>query len=376
MYAAPSGTFHDYATTTPPQPVADHSLATDLRVFTSSPNSLTMYEQENVDLPCSLPSTSSDGLNDLGSLDDFDLKPQFECNSDNLLKFKLDSLTSVLDVGNRGDPVWSPTEAGLLKMEDVFQVDKSDVIQGPTLAALNNDDSFSVFDDMSMMGNDLDQLGMLMNSSCWKSSPASSVFNFPIAVSPTKSTTCTITSTSLQTVDTVAVQELCKVNPPIFSVTAKVSCMPMPQKTVSAKVLPPAPPCGIPLSPLVDSKSHLQQLLRQPLSDPDKIPSVVSNIKVENVEPTVEVQKKSIKRSLSPRSSSDTHTKIIDRKWEEIKQFIYNDEAPTFNTTPHPIKKVKLEPPDGKWLLIFDKQYKYTWNSALHLNYILTSPKY
>ena len=132
----------------------DHCLQSDLRhIYPSSPNSLTLYENnDQLESARSLTSSASDGLGDVAQLEDLD------CNNESL-KLDLDSLLcpSFEDNYVRGDTVWSPTEPSLLKMEDVFQVDKSDVIQGPTLAQLNGEDSLSVLDDIvTLLGNDYD----------------------------------------------------------------------------------------------------------------------------------------------------------------------------------------------------------------------------
>ena len=303
MFAPTTSLFHhDYASPAAAQPVADHSLAQDLRLFTSSPNSLTMYEQEQLDLPSSLPSTCSDNFTEVGSLDDFDLKPQFECNTNNFLKLDLEALNSSFDVVNRGDPVWSPTEVGLLKMEDVFQVDKREVIQGPTLAALNADDSFSIYDDMSIMSADLEQTGGLANA--WKPVVTSSVFTFPTSVCQTAAhtTTCTITSPTQQVpAICTSSSDLCKVSAAPYTVTAKFSLLPenVPQKTVASPTIATPPQCAAttaapPASFEQDSKSSLQQLLMQSRPASEKVLEVAPPVCIKQ-EPVVAEPEKEVR---------------------------------------------------------------------------------
>ncbi len=392
-----------------------------------SPNSLTMYEQDQGGLHTS--SISSCGGDDplspqLDTIDaTFDLKPQFECNDDSLLKIDLASLNSSLGDMSSVDSTWSAVpEPGVLKMEDVFQEEKSPaIIQGPTLAALN----FESFETTSSTGfmediesglvgagqavtsqpNGLQTLQQQqqqnailqarslapptpeekksVNKQKWNTTSLLSAFLTRPSLhsfssgsgSGSSKATCTVSS------PTACDEKIFSENNPSdgrvecklsrggaeqFKVAGSFSLVPEVTTTVaSQKVIIPKGavavnngavqntnlPLMVVSNDLIETKSALADLLTQPTTQ--LCPLVPVSVKTELfpagsscqvqpiLTPLTPVQtvakpgaKPGAKRSNSPNndSSSNSSGGSMDRKWEEIKQFIYNDEMPNFPT--------------------------------------------
>lgn len=308
MVSPQTSLFHNYASVNCSAGfggvVGDHCLQSDLRhLYSSSPN-LTMYETELADSSRSLTGSTSDSLGDIAQLEDLD------CNSESL-KLDLDSLcpSFVEDSYIRGDAVWSPTEPSLLKMEDVFQVDKNDVIQGPTLAQLNSTDSIALLDDIALLlGNDLDpQKGFP-----WV--PTSQALG--MSTPRLHQRTCTVTSPSgMSGIESPPQPPLQPKQEPPFHISAKFSVY-APSPTASAPAVTSAiTPTQMKLSP--SSVSNKKPLLQEYLSAPSYMPSLS-----QPSQPLKTTQMPTIKQEPMDYES----TQSMDRKWEEIKQFIDDDE--------------------------------------------------
>ena len=136
MFTEQNCDFHNYASTLKTVPIInDHSLQTDLRTLSSSPNSLSIYDQE-------LPPTATCGAacDSFVNLDDFDLKPQMECSD--LFK-SLNGVDLFAEGQSRGDQAWSLDENIEQLLEDTSRTDQR------TLAALN----FPEIDDLGNIEN-------------------------------------------------------------------------------------------------------------------------------------------------------------------------------------------------------------------------------
>jgi len=143
----------------------DHSLANSDNyhvLYGTSPSQQSLYELDSVPLTCSFGDSQKDVLS--SSLDDFDLKPQFEYSCVDMLRVEVGNETTMSQSDlttqcNQDD--WSPEmplapHANQVKMEEAFQVEQSHTPAGPTLAELNAEDSSSIFGDIEqIIGKDL-----------------------------------------------------------------------------------------------------------------------------------------------------------------------------------------------------------------------------
>ena len=340
-----------------------------------SPNSLTMYEYDQSGLHGSISSCGGD--DPLSPSLDFDLKPQFECNDDSLFKLDLAYLNS--SFGNVSD-----ADQAMFKMEDVFQEEKSrDIIQGPTLAALNFENSVTMPDflesdvENGMMGtvpplvvqpyptSQQEQQNVqqpLIHNKQWNSTSLPIAFltrpalrSFSSQTTPTKPT-CTVSSPT-----SAAAQAIKNESPNAFEVTGRFSLVPNtptisghPERNISQSTTVTSNNTN-----LVESKSALADLLTQNIT-PMATGSAAAPVQVKTevvydqpacqhsaaVLTELKPVKKGVKRSISPDDTSNTSVTSVERKWEEIKQFIHDDEAPTFPTTSNEplMKKIKTEP--------------------------------
>ena len=337
-----------------------------------SPNSLTMYEHDQSGVHGSLSSCGGD--DPVSPALDFDLKPQFECNDDSLFKIDLACLNS--SFGTVSD-----AEQAMFKMEDVFQEEKSrDIIQGPTLAALNFENSVTM---PGFLENDVESpfVGAvpplvqsypasqqqeqqnvhlaLTDNKQWSSTSLPIAFltrpalrSFSSQSTPTKPT-CTVSSPTSAAAQAIKIE-----NPNAFEVTGRFSLVPnSPSISRQAERNISQPNAATSKNNnMVESKSALADLLTQNVSPMAVAPVQVKTEVVfdhqqacQHSTPTLtelKPVKKGVKRSISPDDNSNTSATSVDRKWEEIKQFIHDDEAPTFPTTSGEplIKKIKTEP--------------------------------
>ena len=391
--------FHDYAAN---PSVSEHSLQTDIR-YTLSPNSLTMYEGDGELLSASFGSMCSDtSIFDTGQSEEFDLKPQFECSETSLMNLNID-LTSYeemrADVGRR-DPVWSPVETGVLKMEDIFQLDQKDAVYSPTLAELNFDDSLSVFDDIEtiLQKDDRAQPATVKCPAPWlvgrgKLEPSNTPPKITFAGNTTaaKFTTCTITSPTmtapLDLTTTCQDSATHQVAPIMYAVTGKFSlfqetntgppltaiktepqasppiCLPKLPAVVPTPVNPPLPKEVVPIEivpiPLNEKKSSLQQLLTETTLPVIKTEPETADIPTPPVGATW--GSKGVKRGLIPEGDVNTSGKSMEEKWEEIKQFIHDHSNEELDSDQ---KSVELEEPVRRKRVKSESQGK-TFNVTL-----------
>ncbi|XP_013385006.1 CREB3 regulatory factor isoform X2 [Lingula anatina] len=279
--------------------------------FASSPNSLHMYDQERCDMQNTLsPCRAMLNYDTAYRFDDvFDLKPEFE-NGDNNLGAMLEDLPMTEDMDEDSLCKWTTNNAGLLKMEDVFQVDKNDVIQGPTLAALNSpsaDDQGEMFEStlenlikvegekMACNPMQRSQVGTLKLANTASRSSDNYCPNFPATVE--KPTGQKTQSSHVSGTD--------------FTYSGVFSIYGDGGNCVAA---------GNDRD--IDSKSSLHQLLTRGTHNLDQ-KNTKSNISTEKrKQPSGEIPVKCVDNNM-------------ERKWEEIKQFIDEDVV------------VKEEPLDG-----------------------------
>lgn len=299
--------FPDY---TPLTIVPDHSLPSELPMGTFSPNSLLMYEQ-----PCDLfgvqGSGACSGINmaTFASVGDtFDLNPVLEQSND--LSFVDDDI---------GASSWS-AKADLVKAEDAF-VDKKGIMQGPTLAALNDDPSVPsvsampwiddietlIKSDMSYMSSDCHMTqNAYLNDQCEREAiTATAAFFKPPQPKPP---TCTVTNMS----------------PSAFPTPDNHLPVPPTQPGSLAKSFPTArtlkPSATVTCdNSNFDSKSSLTQLLSVKKERDETLP-IVMPAQLATQCPLL--QRWGVKRSLLP-SGDSSHS--MDMKWEEIKQFIHDE---------------------------------------------------
>ena len=336
----------------------DHCLQSDLRhIYPSSPNSLTLYEQDHLDTARSLTSSASDSLGDIAQLEDL------ECNNESL-KLDLESIyPSFAENYARGDSVWSPTEPSILKMEDCFQVDKSDVNQGPTLAQLNGEDSISLLDDIvTLLGNDLDpQKGFMWGAqnlhnfvqnpmmqqqlrSYTISSPSMLATSQPASSPPLPSPP--MPSPPVQTPGGMSHLQRAQApplsqqqpHPPIkqepYQISAKFSVFSPSQTTAvtspsSMCTQSPLPniPTMSPTSPPV-RPAQKKQSLQEYLEAPPYTPSILANRPSVKPDPTA-TPLPVVKQE--PMDFENLSNQSMDRKWEEIRQFIDEGEKSRLN---------------------------------------------
>ena len=337
-----------------------------------SPNSLTMYEHDQSGLHGSLSSCGSD--DPLSPSLDFDLKPQFECNDDSLFKLDLACLNS--SFGNVPD-----ADQAMFKMEDVFQEEKGHDV-GPTLAALNFENSVTT---PGFLENDVESgfmngapslllqpytTGQQEQQNIQQPQPDPKQWNpsslitallarpslrsFNSQSNPTKPT-CTVSSPTNANSQMIKNE---KNDANAFEVTGHFSLVPDTPATTGQTERSVSKTS----TSMIESKSALANLLTQTMT-PMGVGGAAAPVQVKTEEMFDHPQacqhstttlteltpmKKGTKRSISPDDNSSNSVASVDRKWEEIKQFIHDDEAPTFPTSAEPlIKKIKTEP-EGK----------------------------
>lgn len=338
-----------------------------------SPNSLTMYEHDHSGQHGSISSCGGDDA--LSPSLDFDLKPQFEYNDDSLFKLDLASLKSSFD------PMSDP-EHGIFKMEDVFQEEKSrDIIQGPTLAELNFENSVTM---PGFLENDVepgfgtapplmtqpyvvpqqDQQALHLQQperKQWNTTSLLTAFLTRPALrsfssqTSTGKPTCTVTSPT--SVDTQVIKTE-NSDPNAFEVTGSFSLVPnTTANRLPERKLPKSNQGQVLNNNMVESKSALADLLTQSMTSM-AVSEMATPVPVKSEDAVGHQQacqhsgrtlteltpvKRGVKRNVATDDVSNTS---VDRKWEEIKQFIHDDEAPTFPTTSAEplVKKIKTEP--------------------------------
>lgn len=334
---------------TPLTIVPDHTLPSELPMGTFSPNSMLMYEQ-----PCDLFGVQGSGTcSDINMApyvpmgDTFDLNPVLEQSND-LLSYVDD------DIGASG---WS-AKTDLVKAEDAF-VDKKGIMQGPTLAALNDDPSVPsvsampwiddietlIKSDMSYVSSDCHMTRSAYLGDQCEREPIAAATAFFKPPQP-KPPTCTVT----------------KMSPSAFPVPTPDNPLPVPpsqpgslaKNYPTARVLKPSATVTCDNSNF-DSKSSLTQLLSVKKEREEPVPiAMPTQLATQCPLP----QRWGVKRSLLPASGDSSHS--MDRKWEEIKQFIHDENEQQRMAmmrqvsamqrdaaeTP-PLKHIKTEPPGG-----------------------------
>lgn len=114
----------------------------DASIYASSPSSLHLYEQEKLDMQCSMGvNTTSTSVETASTADDFDLKAQYEVSQD-ISSFPLSEIPSASSqtmvssiIQNTSNPsIWSET---LKPVRDVYMKMESADVSAPTLAELN-----------------------------------------------------------------------------------------------------------------------------------------------------------------------------------------------------------------------------------------------
>ena len=341
-----------------------------MRMYASSPNSLYMYEQERSDMQGSLHDLCKSELSGdlcklecgdrLSSCGDISMETESligmgSCTGgmlDNLddvftewpspLATNLEEMSLVRDVVWPSDPS-SPT--CLLSMDDVFQVDEDDLITGPTLAQLNCDISVTTCaDDMEGVCVKREKMCSIEGTSsscgvndtcvssasigtssglagfdCHQSAGSLMSHSAPSVLQKTNNTirrsnskTCTVTSSSLSTVtslpqtipSTVTMTTVNTDTTPRYPASLALwstNMTQMPSSQVAEVTTSPSTP---------NKKTSLQKLLMSPAGGATATQTAVKGQQ---------------KRSRSSDSNSS-----VEKKWQEVKQFIH-DEPPAFN---------------------------------------------
>ena len=346
-----------------------------------SPNSLTMYDHDQSAVHGSQSSCTSE---DPASPNlDFDLKPQFECNDDSLFKLDLESLNATFGnmVGGAtfGNMAGGGGEETMFKMEDVFQEEKShDIAQGPTLAALNfensvvampgfMEDSESGFASSAQAQQQQQPAPVLPPYTTAKQRPSvqqtldsrpqwnTSLLTAFLArpalrafSSQTSHPTHTVSSPTTSTPQLIKNENSDRNG---FEVTGRFSLVL--SGTSQTAQAPEARTTAVDANTVAENKSALADLLT---ATPMAVGGVAvpMQIKTEayldqacqqgSTLTLLTPVRRAAKRSVSPDNASNAS---VDRKWEEIKQFIHDDEAPTFPTTASEeplLNQVKSEP--------------------------------
>lgn len=340
---AMSEMFHDYIT--PLIIIPDHSLPSELPPGTFSPNSLLMYEHDSDQQPCN-PLEGSAVCSEITMAafppvcDTFDLNPVLEQSND---------LLSLVD-DDFGASSWN-TKREVVKAEDAF-VDKKGIMQGPTLAALNDDPSVPSVSAMPWIDDIETIIKSDMSFGSSDCHPAQSPYlgnqcdQEPIIAAATffkqpqpKQPTCTVTKSPSTFLPPTPDNPVTPTHPGSLAKIYPAARANKPSATVTCD------------NSNIDSKSSLTELLSMKKERDISLP-VVMPTQMATQCPLP--QRWGVKRSLLP--GGDSHN--MDRKWEEIKQFIHDEnEQQRFAMMRRtcallrdtcevpPLKQVKTEPP-------------------------------
>lgn len=112
----------------------------DASIYASSPNSLHIYEQEKIDMQCTMgASTSCTSLDAVSTGDDFDLKTQYEVSQD-ISSFPLSDISSGSSQNTISSMVPNTSEISVWSKpvrQDIYIKNESQDVSTPTLAELN-----------------------------------------------------------------------------------------------------------------------------------------------------------------------------------------------------------------------------------------------
>lgn len=105
-------------------------------------------EPMSIDMMCTNPSSASVPIPSKRTMDFSDLRDGFDFNEVSPCSSSLHENNLTSSSIYSGASVWSPKSEVKMEDDDIFQVDKADLIQGPTLAELNANDE-TLLDDLS-----------------------------------------------------------------------------------------------------------------------------------------------------------------------------------------------------------------------------------
>lgn len=112
----------------------------DASIYASSPNSLHIYEQEKIDMQCTMgASTSCTSLDAVSTGDDFDLKTQYEVSQD-ISSFPISDISSGSSQNTISSMVPNTSEISAWSKpvhQDIYIKNESQDVSTPTLAELN-----------------------------------------------------------------------------------------------------------------------------------------------------------------------------------------------------------------------------------------------
>ncbi|XP_052227120.1 protein CREBRF homolog [Dreissena polymorpha] len=315
---------------------ADLSLSSDLMdasIYASSPNSLYMYDQEKMDMQCTMGinSTCCTTLDTSSLSDDFDLNSQYEMSHD-ISSFQVDPVT----VSNSQVPRYNVSSTSLasagswsvigktddLTHEDVY-VSTTDERKTPTLAELN----FELLDDIdsyinnqggSVLKVEAEETNQLKSPGL--TSPGLSLLlSQPPLNQPQFSQKSVVIKT--EPVDSGSSVERTVTFPRSFS-----SMKPVKMEMIQ----PSAKPLGTIKELDISDNTMLQQLLNKPLQSRTQRRRTVSETQASEKKGGLNVRKRTF-GTMGPEG--------MDEKWEEIKQFLEMESrmaTESFNFTPTP----------------------------------------
>lgn len=306
---------------------ADLTLSSDLMdasIYASSPNSLFMYDQEKMDMQCTMGITSTCCTTlDTSSLsDDFDLNSQYEMSHD-ISSYQIDPVTA--SSGNI--PRFNASAATLasdLAHEDVY-VSTTDERKTPTLAELN----FELLDDIDSYINNQggsvqkvnpDDTNKLKSPGALHSSPGLSLL---LSQPPLNQQLLAQNSVVIKTepVDTGSSLER-----PMTFPTSFTSMTPVKMELIQ----PSAKPLGTIKELDISDNTMLQQLLNRPVRSMTQRRRTVSENNASEKKGALNVRK---------RTFGTMGLEGMDKKWEEIKEFLDMESrmaTQSFNYTPPP----------------------------------------
>lgn len=337
-------------------------LSTDFieaSIYASSPNSLHLYEQEKIDMQCSMGvNTICSTLDPVASPDDFELKAQYENSQDiSNLPFNDTMPVSKCDFGTRVSGTSEPLaewESCVKPPSDVYIKTETPGMSTPTLAELNSPnyellqelDDIDSFIHCEMTGSAGDishdsKSSLKGHQDCVNGSEDRTVLN--ILTNTKSEQTCSSLVSKGQFVSHHTPLTVVKTEPTELSLS---SCGADFQKSLSP--MTPVKPELVSVKRTVERNSPLRTIREIDISDASTLQRLLySKSPLQAREPrkrTISEPQTSTRTVSSRKRSFDSTGLDMDKKWEEIKQFLHTETENSGETigsigTCHPIKR-------------------------------------
>ncbi|XP_060076943.1 CREB3 regulatory factor-like [Ylistrum balloti] len=322
------------------QTLGEHSLmggelgSFDASIFASSPNSLYMYEQEKADMQSSLNVPNCTNPNNMFFSDDFDLEDTYETSQDiplvcdNLLVEPATS-QSMVDEGQK-----KSLQAQLSKCDDVFE--------DPTLAELNFPPLLDDIVNLTSNCTSAEAQGQSSTSAMQKPFTQDSLK--PWVMLKGKSEKIESQSTASRPLSSAwsltGISTSSTVTWPIGGLSSpSTTDTYINRRTLSTSSMTNKP--SVPIRQISETVSSSRDIKSElpPLSNicnigsvgGDKCNNQVLKALIENKSPpritTATPSTSTLGKRRSPLSVSTYDPSDVDQKWEEIRQFIHDDEA-------------------------------------------------